>query len=57
MRAHSKGHVMVVDDTPDTIQMIRTSLEGQGYIVSVASQSESSRFDTARYPDARHGWV
>jgi len=57
--------VLIVDDTPDYIKMLRNVLEPEGYRILVASDGETAlriaertaRHYIAGHPDAHYGWL
>jgi DNA-binding response OmpR family regulator len=48
--AESKGTILVVDDNPDNVEILRAFLESRGYAVSVASDGQTAlgRLDQVR---------
>jgi DNA-binding response OmpR family regulator len=48
--AESKGTILVVDDNPDNVEILRAYLESRGYAVSVAADGRSAlaRLDQVR---------
>jgi CheY-like chemotaxis protein len=53
----TKKTIMVVDDNPDIITIVRTILEGKGYNVLSAFSGAELFTGRTRYHDASNGWT
>ena len=62
----TKGNILIVDDTPENLRVLSTTLSEQGYKVRGVVNGQmalrvvaigSSRSDSSRHQNARYEWV